>query len=150
MKRPWKIEVLYDGACPLCSREIRFLERRDRGQGAIRFEDIADPSFDSGAHGVELRELMARIHGVLPDGTLIEGVEVFRQAYAAVGLGWLVGPTRWPGLRSLSDLAYRIFARNRWRWRGRGSACDAAQCSAAGTGAGAHPAPGSTSMGSQR
>jgi predicted DCC family thiol-disulfide oxidoreductase YuxK len=140
MKRPWKIKVLYDGACPLCSREIRFLEQRDRGRGAIRFEDIAAPSFDPRAHGMELRELMARIHGVLPDGTLVEGVEVFRQAYAAVGLGWLVAPTRWPGLRRLADLAYRVFARNRLRWTGRASACDAAQCSPPAARAGAHPA----------
>ena len=65
---------------------------------------------------------MARIHGVLPDGTVIEGVEVFRRAYAAVGLGWLIAPTRWPGCRRLTDLAHRIFARNRLRWTGRTSA----------------------------
>ena len=26
MNGPWQIRVLYDGDCPLCSREIRFLE----------------------------------------------------------------------------------------------------------------------------
>lgn len=150
MKRTWQIEVLYDGDCPLCSREIRFLERRDAGRGAIRFENIAAPSFDPGTHGVELRDLMARIHGVLPDGTLVEGVEVFRQAYAAVGLGWLVAPTRWPGLRHLADLAYRIFARNRLRWTGRATACDAGRCSSPGTRAGAPPAVEGTSRGSGR
>jgi predicted DCC family thiol-disulfide oxidoreductase YuxK len=128
MKRPWKIRVLYDGDCPLCSREIRFLERRDRGRGRLQFQDIADPAFDPGAYGVESRDLMARIHGVLRDGTLVEGVEVFRQAYTAVGLGWLVAPTRWPGLRRLADLAYRIFARNRLRWTGRASGCQEEQC----------------------
>jgi predicted DCC family thiol-disulfide oxidoreductase YuxK len=123
-----QIRVLYDGECPLCSREIRFLERRDRGRGRIQFEDIADPSFDPGAYGLDASEMMARIHGVLPDGTVIEGVEVFRRAYAAVGLGWLMAPTRWPGLRRLADLAYRIFARNRLRWTGRASACEAGRC----------------------
>jgi predicted DCC family thiol-disulfide oxidoreductase YuxK len=94
---------------------------------------------------MELRELMARIHGVLPDGSLVEGVEVFRQAYAAVGLGWLVAPTRWPGLRRLADLAYRVFARNRLRWTGRASACDAGQCSPPAARAGAHAAVDGTS-----
>ena len=65
MNRPWQIRVLYDGECPLCSREIRFLERRDRGRGLIQFEDIADPAFDAGAYGLDARQLMARIHGVL-------------------------------------------------------------------------------------
>jgi predicted DCC family thiol-disulfide oxidoreductase YuxK len=128
MNGPWQIRVLYDGDCPLCSREIRFLEKRDRGRGRIQFEDIAEPSFDPGAYGLDARDVMARIHGVLPDGTVIEGVEVFRRAYAAVGLGSLLAPTRWPGLRRLAELAYRIFARNRLRWTGRASACEAGRC----------------------
>ena len=122
---PWRIRLLYDGDCPLCTREIRFLKRRDRGRGRIQFEDIAEPAFDPGAYGLEARELMARIHGVLPDGTVVAGMEVFRRAYAAVGLGWLMAPTRWPGLRRLADLAYRIFARNRLRLTGRTCSCQA-------------------------
>jgi apolipoprotein D and lipocalin family protein len=119
MTGPWGIRVLYDGDCPLCSREIRFLEKLDRGRGRIQFEDIAEPSFDPGAYGLDAGAVMARIHGVLQDGTVIGGVEVFRRAYAAVGMGWLLAWTRWPGLRRLADLAYRTFARNRLRWTGR-------------------------------
>ena len=125
----WRIRVLYDGQCPLCSREIRFLERRDRGQERIQFEDIADPEFDPGQYGVEAGELMAQIHGVLPGGELIEGMEVFRRAYSAVGIGWLMAPTRLPGLRNLADRAYRVFARNRLQWTGRASeSCADDQC----------------------
>lgn len=128
MNEPWKIRVLYDGDCPLCAHEIRFLERRDRGRGHIQFEDIAAPSFDSGRYGLDDQVLMARIHGVLPDGTVIEGMEVFRRAYAAVGLGWLLAPTRWPGLDRLADRAYRLFARNRLRWTGRSIDCESGRC----------------------
>jgi predicted DCC family thiol-disulfide oxidoreductase YuxK len=128
MSGPWQIRVLYDGECPLCTREIRFLERRDRGRRRVEFEDIAAPSFDPGVYGLDAQALMARIHGVLPDGSVVEGVEVFRRVYAGVGLGWLVVPTRWPVLRSLADLAYRIFARNRLRWTGRASDCEAGSC----------------------
>lgn len=128
MSEPWQIRVLHDGDCPLCSREVRFLERIDRGEGRIQFEDIAAPSFDPGIYELSAHQVMARIHGVLPDGSIIEGVEVFRRAYAAVGLGWLMAPTRWPGLRQLVDRAYRIFARNRLRWTGRGIECDAGRC----------------------
>jgi predicted DCC family thiol-disulfide oxidoreductase YuxK len=134
MKDSWQVKVLYDGECPLCSREIRFLERRDRGRGRIAFEDIAAPGFDPAAYGLDAERVMARIHGVLPDGTVLEGVEVFRRAYAAVGLGWLVAPTRWPILRGLADRAYRVFARNRLRWTGRAEACDAGRCERAGAG----------------
>jgi predicted DCC family thiol-disulfide oxidoreductase YuxK len=66
-----------------------------------------------------MEELMDRIHGRLPTGQLIEGVEVFRQLYSAIGLGWIVALTRLPGLRWLLDVAYRFFARNRLKWTGR-------------------------------
>jgi predicted DCC family thiol-disulfide oxidoreductase YuxK len=60
------------------------------------------------------REEVTRVlHGVKPDGTVIKGMEAVRQAYEAVGLGWVLAPTRLPGLRRLSDLFYGWFARNR-------------------------------------
>lgn len=130
MTAPWQIRVLYDGECPLCSREIRLLERRDRRRGRIQFEDIADPTFDPAVYGLDAGQLMARIHGVLPDGSVVEGIEVFRRAYAAVGLGWLVAPTRWPGLRHLADAAYGVFARNRLQWTGRKQTCETGGCEA--------------------
>lgn len=133
----WQIRVLFDGDCPLCSREIRFLKRLDRGRGRIDFEDIADPCFDSGIYGLDTGDVIARIHGVLPDGTVVHGMEVFRRAYAAVGIGWLMAPTGWPGLRRLADLAYRIFARNRLRWTGRSCPCKRGSCEAAGVNGGA-------------
>ena len=127
--KDWQIRVLYDGECPLCKREIEMLERRDAGRGHIDFEDIAAPGFDASRYGKTQDEVMARIHGVLPDGRVIEGVEVFRRASAAVGLGWLLAPTRWPGVRRLADAGYRVFARNRLRWTGReDAACDGDRC----------------------
>jgi predicted DCC family thiol-disulfide oxidoreductase YuxK len=129
-----QIRVLFDGDCPLCAREMRALARLDRGRGRIAFLDIASASFDPTPYGVEQAMLMARIHGVLPDGRLVEGLEVFRRAYAAVGLGWLLAPTRWPLLRGLSDAGYRLFARNRLRWTGRADACTAGRCAHAARG----------------
>ena len=124
----WGIRVLYDAECPLCVREIGFLERRDRGRGKIQFEDISDPDFDPGRYGLTAEQVMARIHGVIPDGSVVEGVEVFRRAYSSVGLSWVVAPTRWPGFRSLAELCYRVFARNRLRWTGRENACAQGTC----------------------
>lgn len=120
-----EITVLYDGECPLCLREVRFLRRRDPAGTKARFEDIAAPRFDAARYGRSHGELMARIHGVLPDGSLVEGVEVFRRVYAAVGLGWLAAPLGWPILRPLFEIGYRWFARNRLWLTGRARACDA-------------------------
>ena len=91
----WQIEVFYDGACPLCVREIRFLRRRDR-RGRIRYTDISSEDFQAEDYGRTLDAFMAEIHGRLPDGTWIRGVEVFRRLYTAVGLRALVWVTRLP------------------------------------------------------
>jgi predicted DCC family thiol-disulfide oxidoreductase YuxK len=112
------IEVFYDGECPLCMREIRMLQRRDHRQ-RIRFADIASKDFDAAAIGLTWGTLMDRIHGRLPDGTLVEGVEVFRRLYTAIGFGPLVALTRLPGIKQLLDLSYRVFAKHRLRLTGR-------------------------------
>ena len=112
------LELFYDGACPLCAREARALGRLDRN-GRLKLTDLAAPGFDPAEAGVPMERLLARIHGRLPDGTIVEGVEVFRKAYEAVGLRLLVAPTRLPGISWLLDRAYDGFARNRLRRPGR-------------------------------
>lgn len=112
------VEVFYDGDCPLCMREIRMLGRLDR-KARIEFTNIAAADFDAAALGTTYPALMERIRGRLADGTWIEGVEVFRRLYAAVGFGWLVAVTRVPGLSHLLTLGYRVFAKNRLRLTGR-------------------------------
>jgi predicted DCC family thiol-disulfide oxidoreductase YuxK len=112
------IEVFYDGGCPVCLREVRVLRRLDR-RGRIRFTDIDAPGFEPPASGPALEDLMARIHARGSDGDWIDGVEVFRCLYAAVGFGPLVAVSRLPGISQLLDWGYAIFARNRTRWFGR-------------------------------
>jgi predicted DCC family thiol-disulfide oxidoreductase YuxK len=121
MESSWDIKILYDGGCPLCAREIAMLRRRNRA-GRVAFADIAARGFDPGVYGLDRPTVMGRIHGVLPDGRVVEGMEVFRRAYAGVGLGWLLAPSRWPLAGRVFDAAYEIFARNRLRWTGRGGA----------------------------
>jgi predicted DCC family thiol-disulfide oxidoreductase YuxK len=112
------LELFYDGACPLCAREARALGRLDRN-GRLKLTDLTAPGFDPAEAGVPMERLLARIHGRLPNGTIVEGVEVFRKAYEAAGLRLLVAPTRLPGISWLLDRAYDVFARNRLRLTGR-------------------------------
>ncbi len=114
-----EFEVFYDGDCPLCLREIRMLQRMDRKRGRIQFTDIASADFDAASVGRSYGELMEEIHGRLPDGTLVTGVEVFRRLYSAVGLGAPVALTRLPGVTHALDLGYRLFAKNRLKLTGR-------------------------------
>jgi predicted DCC family thiol-disulfide oxidoreductase YuxK len=109
----WRVKVLYDGQCPVCCREASLLRRLDGGRGRLWLEDITSPQFDPGRYGLGREQVMEQIHGVLPSGRVLKGLEVFREAYDAVGLGWLLAPTNWPILRPLCDAAYAWFARNR-------------------------------------
>lgn len=124
----WQFKLLYDGDCPLCRREAQFLQRRNR-HGRLAFEDIAAHDFDPAAYGATREQLMGVIHGVFPDSRLVRKMAVFREAYRAVGLGWVLAPTGWPGLRWLADRGYEWFARNRMtigHWLGR--RCDSSAC----------------------
>ena len=96
----WQVEVFFDGDCPLCRKEIAMLRRLDR-RDRIRFTDIAASDFSAAALGTTHEALMAEIHGRLPGGEWIQGVEVFRRLYAAVGFGPLVALTRVPGASHL-------------------------------------------------
>lgn len=122
--------ILIDGDCPLCRHEARLLARLDRGRGRLVLEDITAPSFDPTAIGRTFEDVMGSIHGVTADGRVVAGMEVFRRAYGAVGMGWLLAPTGWPMLRPVFDRLYRWFAANRLRFTGRADACSTGRCAA--------------------
>lgn len=119
----YELEVFYDGACPLCRREVEFLARRNR-HGRVLFTDIAAPTFVVPA-GRTYDELMARIQGRLPNGDWVEGMDVFRKLYAACGYGWVSAVMSAPLLAPLFEVGYRAFAKNRLRMTGR---CTAESC----------------------
>jgi uncharacterized protein YbjT (DUF2867 family)/predicted DCC family thiol-disulfide oxidoreductase YuxK len=105
---------LYDGACAICVTESERLRRWNRGRDNLRFIDISAEGFDPVPYGRSLEELMGRVHAIRPDGAILVGMEAIRAAYAEVGLGWVLAPTGWPGMRPLFDAAYLWFARNRY------------------------------------
>ena len=118
--KSWQIELLYDGQCPLCLREVNFLKRRDAGRGLVAFVDIADDSYTPEAHGgVSFETAMGRIHAVLPDGTTIKNVEVFRRVYEILGMGWIYAATKLPIIGFIVDKLYGIWADWRLALTGR-------------------------------
>jgi len=119
-----RLEVFFDGDCPLCMKEIAFVRRLDK-KSRVLFTDIAAPGFDAASIGRTHDDLMARIQARTADGSFIDGVEVFRRMYAAVGLSPIVALTRLPGITHLLDAGYGWFATNRLRLTGR---CDEGTC----------------------
>ncbi|MBF2014709.1 MAG: DUF393 domain-containing protein [Rivularia sp. T60_A2020_040] len=116
----WEIKLLYDGECPLCLREVNFLQKRDAGRGKVMFVDIAADDYNPEENGgIDFETAMGRIHGVLPDGTVIKNVEVFRRVYEALGMGWVYAITKLPILGSLANFIYGIWADLRLKLTGR-------------------------------
>lgn len=118
----WKVKLLYDGECPLCVREVNFLTKKDAGRGLIAFVDIADDNYNPSENaGISFETAMGRIHAILPDGTIIQNLEVFRQVYDVLGIGWIYAPSKWPIIGKLLDRVYDIWADWRLKFTGRPS-----------------------------
>ncbi len=113
MNTNYPLTLLYDGACPVCNLEMDNLKARNTA-GQLKFVDISAPFFDTTPYGATLADMNGLIHAQRPDGTLVVGVEVFRLAYDAVGLGHLTAPTGWSVFKPGFDAAYAVFARNRY------------------------------------
>ncbi len=120
VKPTWKIKLLYDGECPLCVREVNFLTKQDAGRGIIKFVDISSPDYDPQDNaGIDFATAMGVIHAVLPDGTIIKNVEVFRQVYEQLGLGWVYAITKIKIIGAIADWVYKIWADWRLKITGR-------------------------------
>jgi predicted DCC family thiol-disulfide oxidoreductase YuxK len=113
-----KPAVLFDGACPMCTREIGFYRKL---RGAERLEWIDISAYADGAQvcGVDARSAKARFHVIMPDGTPRIGaagfIEIWKNLSLFRWLGWLAdnAPSRW-----LLDRGYDLFLRVRPRLQG--------------------------------
>ena len=79
---PDRLRVWFDGACPLCRREIAFMKRLDR-RGAIEFVNIG--SLADAQCPVDRGELLSRFHA-RENGRLVSGSEAFAAMWRAIPL----------------------------------------------------------------
>lgn len=107
----YPLTLWIDASTPACAAEVQALRRRDR-RGRLRFLDLGDPGVAL-PPGLAPEALLQALHGRTAGGRLVTGLAALRPAYAAAGLGWVLAPTAWPGLRAVSGAAYRAFARHR-------------------------------------
>ena len=113
--------VLYDGACPLCRREIG-VYRGLRSNTPVCFADVSDPALALPS-GTTREQLLARFHVRRSDGQLVSGAQAFLALWAVLpGWRWLARIGLLPGAARLMELLYRLFLRGRpalQRWAAR-------------------------------
>jgi len=104
-----RLTVWYDGACPLCLREIAVMRRLDR-RNAIRFVNVHD-GLDC---PLDPQTLLARFHAQEPGGPVVSGAAAFAAMWRAIPALWPFGQlARVPVVSWLLDRLYRVFLRVR-------------------------------------
>jgi len=118
------LTVLYDGACPLCRREIAVYRDLQplQANSPVRFTDVSNAAMPLPA-GTTREQLLARFHVQGRDGQLLSGAQAFLALWAALpGWRWLALAGRLPGAGWLMERMYRLFLRCRpmlQRWAAR-------------------------------
>jgi len=109
------LTVLYDGACPLCRREISVYRNLQplRSDSPVCFADVSDAAV-SLPPGTTREQLLARFHVTGRDGELLSGAQAFLALWSALpGWRWLAFAGRLPGASGLMERMYRLFLRFR-------------------------------------
>jgi predicted DCC family thiol-disulfide oxidoreductase YuxK len=125
----YPLTVFFDGACPICAREIALMKRLDRKR-QLALCDFSRSDYDAASIGLAPAELGRIIHARWADGSVITGVEVFRAMWDAVGLGVLARLSRLSLVEPLVVKAYAWFARHRLQLTGRSNPCPGGTCNA--------------------
>lgn len=119
MSKPTQTQptVYFDGACPVCSREVA-MYRRQPGADAMGWVDVAHCDAAELGAGLTRDAAMARLHLRRADGSLVSGAQAFTTLWRALPrwswLGRLLGTraTLW-----LLEAGYRAFLLLRKAWR---------------------------------
>ena len=114
----FKLTFLYDGACPLCLRETKFLKKKDSSK-FIKFVDISNNYMPENFKNISYSEAMSNLHGILSSGEIIYGVDVLAYSYELIGLGWIYFPTKLPILSNFIRFSYKYWAKYRLKLTGR-------------------------------
>lgn len=120
--------LYYDGQCPLCASEIKALAEvrgtslslvdihQQAASGSIAGDggERGDAGTD-GEHDPGVDDLLRTLHLQRADGTWLTGADANVAAWEGTRRGRMLRVLRWPILRPLVDLGYRIWAL--WRYR---------------------------------
>ena len=106
------VTVLYDGACPLCRREIGVYRGLDP-LASVAWRDVSAPDTILPEGGQ--RDLyLARFHVQTGDGKVLSGAAAFVALWSVLpGWRWLGRFGRLPGMLPILEGTYRVFLKIR-------------------------------------
>ena len=97
--------VFFDGACPLCAREIAFY-RRHRGASEIAWVDVSRTDVADLPNGLSRQDALARFRVQTADGNLVDGAAAFAQLWSVLPrfrlMGKVAQPPRFSGFSNVS------------------------------------------------
>ena len=110
-----KLDVFYDGDCPICAIEVAFYERRDKAN-LISWRDITSLAEAELPAGKSREQLLGKFHTLDASDDWHVGVDAFHAIWQRLPLFRRLAWTfKTPGLRQIAELAYRTFL----AWQGR-------------------------------
>ncbi len=108
------LSMLYDGGCPICSKEVKLLKNTSHEQ--LKFVDIAHREE---IEGIPYKQAMKQMTAVQADGKVFKGIEALKEIYARAKWYFLAIFISAPGFHWFAKKLYIIFAR--WRIKHRTS-----------------------------
>jgi predicted DCC family thiol-disulfide oxidoreductase YuxK len=111
--------VYFDGACPVCRREIAHY-RRQRGSDAIAWVDASSCDDAELGPGLDRSVVLSRFHVREDDGTLASGAAAFVAIWRRLpAFAWIAALASSRPVLALLDAGYALFLNVRPLWRRR-------------------------------
>jgi len=106
------LTVFFDGHCPLCSAEMRQLNRLDHLK-LLKLIDLHQADFTLLYPHVDKVQASNILQAQQSDGTMLYGLDANCKAWEIVGKKRWLRVLRWPVIRIIADRGYMFFAKNR-------------------------------------
>ena len=106
-----KTEVYFDGACPLCRREISLYRKLDK-EGVVSWVDVAN--CNPTVSGLTKDELLKRFHIKNKQGVILSGARAFFDLWKELpGWKWLGRLGKYSFVVNMAEIMYIGFLRVR-------------------------------------
>jgi len=115
IKEKTRATLIYDGACPICSSTVAWIEENEE-EGSFEMVPCQSEALDRRFPDVKRDKCMKAMHLALPDGRILDGEHALPEIFARLRRYRPVALLlKLPGTMVLSRIFYRWFADRRYR-----------------------------------